>query len=162
MFLELNSKGLCQIQTRKGKLLSCVPVLDRSWNKAFSRRSRAITAKKCTMRTLISSRVFHQIVGFRRNRRIWIVLRGNVTSERSSAHDEIISTAKTLNGQHTFWQISSPSLHDLCCQTWLKWQWCDRRFINGDRRRFDFIGKRYLLCFTLNSKLFKPESILGK
>ena len=33
---------------RKRKLLSCGPVLDKTLNKAFSRRSRAVTAKKCT------------------------------------------------------------------------------------------------------------------
>ena len=37
------------IQVQEKKLLSCVPVLDKTWlNKALSRRSRARTAKKCT------------------------------------------------------------------------------------------------------------------
>ena len=48
-FLELNSKGLYQSsRNEKGKLLSCVLVLDKTWNYALSRRSRATNSKKCT------------------------------------------------------------------------------------------------------------------
>ena len=38
---------ISKFSKKKGKLLSCVPVLDKSWNWAFSRPSRAVTAKKC-------------------------------------------------------------------------------------------------------------------
>ena len=49
MFLELTSKGLHQSSGKqKRKLLSFVPVLDKTWNWAVSRCSRATTAKKCT------------------------------------------------------------------------------------------------------------------
>ena len=37
-----------KFKKRKRKLLSCVPVLNKTWNYALSRRSRATTAKKCT------------------------------------------------------------------------------------------------------------------
>ena len=46
-FFEADSKGLYQSSAKKkGKLLSCVSVLDKSCNQAFSRPSRAVTAKK--------------------------------------------------------------------------------------------------------------------
>ena len=49
IFFEADSKGLYQSSAKKkGKLLSCVPVLDKSWNWAFSRPSRGVTAKKWT------------------------------------------------------------------------------------------------------------------
>ena len=38
---------------REPKLLSCVPVLDRTWIQAFSCCSRATTAKKCTKKSVI-------------------------------------------------------------------------------------------------------------
>ena len=47
-FLQLNSKRLSKFGKRKRKSLSCVPVLDKTWNEALSRCSRATTAKKCT------------------------------------------------------------------------------------------------------------------
>ena len=37
-----------KFRKRKRRLLSCGPVLDKTLNKAFSRRSRALTAKRCT------------------------------------------------------------------------------------------------------------------
>ena len=37
-----------KVQEKKRKLLSCVPVLDKTWIQALSRCSRATTAKKCT------------------------------------------------------------------------------------------------------------------
>ena len=41
-------RPLSKFRKRKGKLLSCVPIPDKSWNWAFLRRSCAVTAKKCT------------------------------------------------------------------------------------------------------------------
>ena len=40
-------KDCIKVQEKKRKLLSCVPVLDKTWIQAFSRCSRATTAKKC-------------------------------------------------------------------------------------------------------------------
>ena len=37
-----------KVREKKRKLLSCVPVLDKTWIQALSRCSRATTAKKCT------------------------------------------------------------------------------------------------------------------
>ena len=41
-------KTASKFRKRKRKSLSCVHVLDKTWNWAFSRRSRAVRAKKCT------------------------------------------------------------------------------------------------------------------
>ena len=57
MFLELNSKGLYQLQEKKRKLLSCVPVLDKTWIQALSHCSRAMTAKKCTKKAWCTCKV---------------------------------------------------------------------------------------------------------
>ena len=46
IFLELNSKTASKFRKRKRKSLFCVHVLDKAWNYAFSRCSRAATAKK--------------------------------------------------------------------------------------------------------------------
>ena len=48
IFLELKSKRLSKFKKRKRKSLSCVHVLDKTWNEALSRCSRAATAKKCS------------------------------------------------------------------------------------------------------------------
>ena len=45
-FFLLNSKDGIKAQEKKGMLLSCVPLIDKSWNDALSRRSRTTTAKK--------------------------------------------------------------------------------------------------------------------
>ena len=49
IFLELNknSKTVRKFWKRKRKLLPCVPVLNKTWNYAISRRSHAVTEKKC-------------------------------------------------------------------------------------------------------------------
>ena len=59
IFLELNSKGLYQssLRKRKGKLLSFVPVLNKTWNEALSHCSRATTAKKCTKKQDASAKL---------------------------------------------------------------------------------------------------------
>ena len=41
-------KDCIEVQEKKRKSLSCVHVPHKTWNKAFLRRSRAVTAKKCT------------------------------------------------------------------------------------------------------------------
>ena len=41
-------KDCIKVQEKKRKLLSCVPVVDKTWIQALSRCSRATTAKKCT------------------------------------------------------------------------------------------------------------------
>ena len=41
-------KDCIKVQEKKRKLLSCVPLLDKTWIQAFSRCSRETTAKKCT------------------------------------------------------------------------------------------------------------------
>ena len=41
-------KDCINVQEKKRKLLSCVPVLDKTWIQALSRCSRATTAQKCT------------------------------------------------------------------------------------------------------------------
>ena len=41
-------KECIKVQEKKRKLLSWVPVLDKTWIQAFSRCNRATTAKKCT------------------------------------------------------------------------------------------------------------------
>ena len=47
--LELNSKRLYRSSgKKKRKSSSCVHVLHKTWHQVFSRRSRAVTAKKCT------------------------------------------------------------------------------------------------------------------
>ena len=42
-------KNVLKYRKRKRKSLSCVHLLHKTWNKALSRRSRAVTAKKCTI-----------------------------------------------------------------------------------------------------------------
>ena len=44
-------------QEKKRKLLSCVPVLDKTWIQALSRCSRATTAKKCTKKAWYTCKV---------------------------------------------------------------------------------------------------------
>ena len=46
-----------KVQEKKRKLLSCVPVLDKTWIQAFSRCSRATTAKKCTKKAWCTCKV---------------------------------------------------------------------------------------------------------
>lgn len=84
--------------------------------------------------------------------KLWTTLRAKVLPGMafSDANDLVQVYAKSYPGnkpllagnsnvQHIFWQVSLPSLHDQGCQTWLKLQ-CVRRFINFDRRDFDFVG----------------------
>ena len=50
-------KGCIKVQEKKRKLLSCVPVLDKTWIQAFSRCSRATMAKKCTKKAWCTCKV---------------------------------------------------------------------------------------------------------
>ena len=50
-------KDCIKIQEKKRKLLSCVPVLHKTWIQAFSRCSRATTAKKCTKKAWCTCKV---------------------------------------------------------------------------------------------------------
>ena len=50
-------KDCIKVQEKKRKLLSCVPVLDKTWIQAFSRCSRATTAKKCTKKVWCTCKV---------------------------------------------------------------------------------------------------------
>ena len=50
-------KDCIKVQGKKRKLLSCVPVLDKTWIQAFSRCSRATTAKKCTKKAWCTCKV---------------------------------------------------------------------------------------------------------
>ena len=54
-----------------------------------------------------------------------VTLLASSAQPRRRLRRENISKSKTLNVQHTFWQVSLPSLLDERCQTWLKWQ-CNR------------------------------------
>ena len=48
IFLELNSKGLYQRSRKeKRKLLSCFPVLDKTWNKITCRHFHVIVVQRC-------------------------------------------------------------------------------------------------------------------
>ena len=47
-FLGFNLKDCIEVQQKKKKSLSCVHVLQKTWNQAVSRRSCAVRAKKCT------------------------------------------------------------------------------------------------------------------
>ena len=50
-------KDCIKVQEKKRKLLSCVPVLDKTWIQALSRCSRATTAKKCTKKAWCTCKV---------------------------------------------------------------------------------------------------------
>ena len=50
-------KDCIKVQEKKRKLLSCVPVLDKTWIQALSRCSRAMTAKKCTKKAWCTCKV---------------------------------------------------------------------------------------------------------
>ena len=50
-------KDCIKVQEKKRKLLSCVPVLDKTWIQTFSRCSRATTAKKCTKKAWCTCKV---------------------------------------------------------------------------------------------------------
>ena len=55
----VDSKGLNQRSGKeKKKLLSCSPVLHKTWNWALSRCSRATTAKKCTKKRDARAKLF--------------------------------------------------------------------------------------------------------
>ena len=46
-----------KVQEKKRKMLTCVPVLDKTWIQALSRCSRATTAKKCTKKAWCTCKV---------------------------------------------------------------------------------------------------------
>ena len=46
-----------KLKEKKRKLLSCVPVLDKTWIQALSHCSRAMTAKKCTKKAWCTCKV---------------------------------------------------------------------------------------------------------
>ena len=50
-------KGCIKVQEKKRKLLSCVPVFEKTWIQALSRCSRATTAKKCTEKAWCTCKV---------------------------------------------------------------------------------------------------------
>ena len=50
-------KECIKVQEKKRKLLSCFPVLDKTWIQALSRCSRATTAKKCTKKAWCTCKV---------------------------------------------------------------------------------------------------------
>ena len=50
-------KDCIKVQEKKRKLLSCVPVVDKTWIQALSRCSRATTAKKCTKKAWCTCKV---------------------------------------------------------------------------------------------------------
>ena len=56
-FCSLILKDCIKVQGKKRKLLSCVPVLDKTWIQALSRCSRATTAKKCTKKAWCTCKV---------------------------------------------------------------------------------------------------------
>ena len=113
-------------------LVFLMPVLDRKNEESFDLVEfvAIVNLSMGTCATSISSGVFHQIFCFlRKSSHISrIVLRGNVTKEFEHNYDDdegirkrenkkkknttgLLSKAKTLNVQHNFWQLPSPSLH---------------------------------------------------
>ena len=59
IFLQLNSKGLyLSLKKELEKSLSCVNVLQKTWNWAFWRRGRATTANKCTKSVIDANQSF--------------------------------------------------------------------------------------------------------
>ena len=66
IFLELNSETVSRFRKRIRKSLSCAFALHKSWNWALSRRSRAVTAKKCTKKAWCTCKVVVKPIAFLR------------------------------------------------------------------------------------------------